>query len=678
MTKQAKLTISPQQVIGEVNDHLYGANLEHLGQAVYGGIWAEMLRDRKFAGCDYMYTAPSEGLHNVHPSIGVVVPWQAKNADYQAVLYAHDNSTFYTGRQSQRITIRQPSQQPRGIKQTGLYLQSERDYELRLVLKGEDQPLHIQLGGESWHIPATASQWQTYRHTFTHTGTHPNGELSLTLTSGTVWIGCASLMPSDHIKGFRADVIAALRDWSPTQLRWPGGNFVSAYHWQNGIGDRDKRPPYLDPAWWLWESNDVGTDEFIDLCRLIDAEPVLTVNMGDGTAEEARAWVEYCNGAPTTPYGALRAANGCHTPHNVQVWFVGNEQFGNWQVGHVDAATYGHRYLDFAAAMRSADDRLTLIGVGVPVDLYAHWNEQVLGIASSQMDQFSLHFYSLRTEKLEKTPAPETLYLPKIAAWHEVAAMLDDTLAIVDRFSAKTLPIAFDEWNTYVGAKPPDFIENYTLADALYTASLMNACLQRADRIQYSAIYHLVNVMGCYITAPLYHWQAVNLGRGGGWVPMHIGDNPHSPAVIKMPATLVLELMTRLRGRQALECKVESAVFSVPAAGNMPAYDDVPLVNAAATCDAQEGRLFVSVVNCSVDAPMQLQLAGIDAATPIEMYTVTGTDLPATNTFDAPQTIQIEHAHTTADKLTLPPHSFTMLVLPTPPDFDHHIRETSE
>ena len=154
MVEQAKITLRPDEIIGEVHEHLYGANLEHIGQAIYGGIWAEMLRDRKFAGNDYMYTAPSEGLHNVHPSIGVVLPWEAQNPDYQAVIYAHDNSTFYSGRQSQRITIRQPDGQQRGIKQGSLYLQAQCDYELRLVLKGEGQSLQVQLGEERWHIAA--------------------------------------------------------------------------------------------------------------------------------------------------------------------------------------------------------------------------------------------------------------------------------------------------------------------------------------------------------------------------------------------------------------------------------------------------------------------------------------------------------------------------------------------
>ncbi len=660
---RATINIDLDNVIGGVHDHLYGANLEHLGQAVYGGVWAEMLRDRKFAGNDSMYTAPSEGLHNVHPSIGVVVPWEAVNSDYEAVVYAHDNSAFYTGRQSQRISIRRPDGQARGIKQGSLYLQSERDYHLRLVLKGQGQSLAVKLGDEDWQIPGVSEDWQSYQHTFTKSGTNPKGELQLTIQEGAAWIGCASLMPSDHIRGFRADVIAAMRAWSPTQLRWPGGNFVSAYHWELGVGDLDLRPTYLDPAWWLWESNDVGTDEFIDFCRLVNAEPVLTANMGDGSPEEARAWVEYCNGDSLTEYGAMRAANGYPEPHDVKVWFVGNEQYGNWQVGHVDAETYANRYLEFARAMRAADPELTLIGVGAPVDLYAHWNERVLGIAAEEMDQFSLHFYSVRTEKLAETPAPEAIYLPKMAAWHEVKSMLDDTLAVVDQHSPKPLPIAFDEWNTYVGAKAPNFIEEYNLADALYTGSIMNLCLQRANRIHYSAIYHLTNVMGCYLIAPFYNWQELYLGRRGGWVPMDTGDDPAEPAVIKMPATLVLELMTQHRGALALETTVDCGIFASPAAGTMPAFDDVPLMNAATTLDADAKAVFLSLVNCGIDEPMSVSITGLEVETDVDMYCVSGASPLATNTFEAPDTVAIQHQTLPVDQLELPPLSFAMLVL---------------
>ena len=659
----ATISLNPSRVIGAAHDHLYGANLEHLGQAIYGGVWAEMLRDRKFAGADQIFIGANEGLRHEHPSAGVVVPWEAHNLDRAAVRYAHDNTEFYTGVQSQRMAIRRADGQWRGIRQGALYLQAARDYQLRIVVKGQGQALRVQLGEESWRIDSLPSDWTTLNHTFTAAGEDAHGQLSLCIQEGIAWIGCASLMPTDHIKGFRADVIAAMKDWSPTQLRWPGGNFVSAYHWQPGVGDRDLRPAYLDRAWWLWESNDMGTDEFIDLCRLIDAEPVLTANMGNGDAAEAAAWVEYCNGGADSEYGSLRAQNGYAEPHDVRVWFVGNEQYGNWQVGHCDAQTYARRYLDFARAMRAADSDLQLIGVGVPGDLYSGWNDDVLEIAGAEMDLYSVHYYSVRTEKMDNPPPPEAIYLPKLAAAHEVEKVLDMTVDVVGRHNPH-LPIAFDEWNTYVGAKPPGFIEAYNMADACYTGWVMNACLQRADRIVYSAIYHLTNVMGCYVISPLYRWEQVFPGRGGGWVPIDTGENPDAPITIKMPATLVLELMTRLRGSQSIGCEVDCGVFSSPAAGNMPAYDDAPLVSAAATCDPGGDKVYVSAVNNSVDESARIELAGVDAGAEVTMHLVAGESPLSTNTFAEPEHIVIEERVMRADEIVLPPHSFAMLVLP--------------
>ena len=661
---KATIRINSERVIGQAHDHLYGANLEHLGQAIYGGVWAEMLVDRKFAGNDHMYSGANEGLHNTNPSVGIVFPWRAVNADRDAVLFAHDNTDFYTGRQSQRITIRVADSMPHGIMQGSLYLEAERDYALRLVVKGAGQALTVRLGEETWRIDALPDDWQTLNHTFAKAGHNPKGALNLTITEGSAWIGCASLMPTDNMEGFRADVIQAMRDWKPTQLRWPGGNFVSAYDWMAGIGDRDWRSAYLDPAWWQWEMNDMGTDEFVTLCRLVGAEPVLTINMGDRTVDDAAAWVEYCNGGADTKYGDMRARVGFPEPHNVRTWFVGNEQFGNWQVGHVDARTYARRYLEFAAAMRAVDPDLTLIGVGVPVDLYARWNEEVLSIAGAEMDQYSVHYYSIRTEKQADSPPPETVILPKLTAAHEVEGMLDATLAVMDQHSPKTLPLAFDEWNTYFSAKPPAFIEGYDMADAVYTASVMHLMLSRADRIRYSAIYHLVNVMGNYITSPLYEWDALNLGRGGGWVPASTGESPHKPATIKMPATLVLELLTRFRGADSLHTRVDCGTFSSPALGNQPAFDGVPLVNAAATHDRDARMLYVSLANCSPSEAVAVTLDGVDVKGEVELHIVAGESPLATNTFDAPHAVAIQSRRVPVDDIVLPPCSFAMLALP--------------
>ena len=324
----------------------------------------------------------------------------------------------------------------------------------------------------------------------------------------------------------------------------------------------------------------------------------------------------------------------------MRTWFVGNEQFGNWQVGTCDAETYARRYTEFARAMLAVDPALDLIAVGAPTDLYGHWNELVLKTAGpGEIGKLSVHYYSIRTEKWTTPPPASELYWPKVASAHEVSGMLDRTWEIV-RASADPAPkIVFDEWNTYVEAKSPDFFEDYGIADALYAGALMNACLQRADWIKMSASFNLINVMGNIRVSPTRVW--------------------------KTPTFLVLELFTRYRGGHAVRCDVEVGSVATPEAGNLPAYDAVPLVDAAATLDAGTGSLFLSVVNRDPDRAATVDLAGIARGGPGRMHSVTGPDAQALNTEDAPGAVVIEHADWPVDAdLTIPPHTVAMVEIP--------------
>ncbi|MEM7442120.1 MAG: alpha-L-arabinofuranosidase C-terminal domain-containing protein [Pseudomonadota bacterium] len=640
MSFYASITLDPSTRLGSVHDHLYGANLEHIGRSVYEGHWAEMLRNRKFLGHDRAYVGLSEGLSHQHDSFGIAQPWTALNPDNERVLFVHDNTSFYTGRQSQRITILKPDGGLHGVQQSGLHLVQGARYRLRVVLKGCGQEASITLGDQSWFISEISPDWQTHETEVTVEQTQGDGVFAIAhSTAGDLWVGCASVMPAENSDGHRPDVVAAIAEWGPTFLRWPGGNFASAYHWEMGIGDRDKRPGYLDPAWNLWEPNDVGTDEFIDLCRLLNTEPILTINMGNGTPEEAARWVEYCNGGPDTEMGKLRAANGYEAPFDVKTWFVGNEQFGNWQVGHCDAETYARLYCEYAAAMRAVDPSLNLIGVGVPTDLYGRWNELVLKGTHGRMDELSVHYYSIRTEKWDQPPPAEELYWPKVAAAQEVADMLDETWRIMCEHGDPPPPIAFDEWNTYVGGKPPDFFEDYGIADALYVGALMNACLMRADWIKMSAIFNLINVMGNYRVTP-----------DGVW---------------KTPSTLVLEIFTKFRGDQAIGCAVQAPTVATPSAGNLPPYDALPLVDAAATMDESGQTLFLSIVNRDPERRATIELRGITRAETARVHRITGDTPQSLNTENDPQEVVIETEELPADApaLDLPPHTVAMVVV---------------
>ena len=668
MPLKANISLSPKEIIGDIRDHLYGANLEHYGQSVYGGIWAEMLQDRKFSGQDQMYIGLQEGLRHEYPGFGVVRPWIPINPNRKNVRFVHDNTTFFSGRQSQRITVEKDDGESHGIEQRNLYLEGGRTYQIGLVLRGTVDAVTVSLGDQTWSIKNVSDEWTTFATCLVPDNTNSDGALSIAFSAeGTLWVGAASLMPADNVKGHRTDVIDAILDWNPTFLRWPGGNFVSAYHWQDGIGSRNKRPTRLDPAFNLLEPNDVGTDEFIDLCRLLDTEPILTVNMGNGTPEEAAAWVEYCNGDQDNKYGRLRVMNGYEKPHNVKTWFVGNELFGNWQVGHVDAETYARLYLDFARAMRKVDSDLRLIAVGVPIDLYGCWNELVLKSCGDEIDQLSVHYYSIRTEMMESPPVGGDVHVAKVACSHEVEKVLDETLAVIDKATGNnTLPIAFDEWNTYVDAKGPDFIGTYDLADALYVGGLMNGCIRRCDRIHLSCIYNLINAMAPYRVAPTYRWKAqLNGGPEGTYWLGTAADPDAAPMTWKMPQGLVLELMTQHRGRVGISCVVEGPTFSTQATGTLPAYESVPLIDAAATHNPDTGRTFMSVVNRDLEGSAELIVEGVDRTEDTTIYLVTGNTPGVTNTADAPQAVVIEKMVWSAESpsLTVPPHCFAMVLL---------------
>ncbi|HEX2742216.1 MAG TPA: hypothetical protein VHM69_17385, partial [Rubrobacter sp.] len=161
--------------------------------------------------------------------------------------------------------------------------------------------------------------------------------------------------PLSDDRGYRLDVLEAAKGLRIPILRWPGGNFVSGYHWTDGIGPREERPRKTELAWFTEESNRFGTDEFIEYCRLLDTEPYICVNMGTGTMDEAQAWVEYCNGTGDTYWANLRRENGREEPYNVKYWGLGNEMYGEWQIGALSADDYVRKAREFAKVMRWTD-----------------------------------------------------------------------------------------------------------------------------------------------------------------------------------------------------------------------------------------------------------------------------------------------------------------------------------
>ena len=639
-----KISFNVNETIGELSPHMFGANLEHIGEAIYkNGIWAEVIENRKFCGAD-KFTWDT-GVKHDHLDFGIVQPWRGFNPSAQHVMYAHSNSEyivkgdeqinrFGSGKQSQQITIREKSKEKRGIKQLLNVNFVDEEHQFSIMLKGNGQTVYIQIGELSFELKSLTT-WHEFKKNIKFTDSQKNKTLSISINCDELFIANCSLMPKNTNFGFRQDITKLIKEWVPSYLRWPGGNYLSGYKWINGVGDRNYRLPFYDFAWYQWENNDVGTDEFMQWCELIGSEPMITVNTGNGTPQEAADWIEYLTGSTATKYGKLRSKNGRSMPYELKTIFIGNEMFGGWQIGHTDAKTYALKYDQFVKAIKKVNKNLRFIAVGACADHFGHWNEIVLNNIKERIDELSIHYYSIRTEKDKTHPHYTSRYIPTVAASTEVELMLDMTIKEVKKNTKKHITIAFDEWNTYVEAEHPNYIENYNIADALYAGSLLNACINRGDMITNTGIYHLINVMGNYRIDGQKIW--------------------------KTPTTLVLELFTKYHKGEILKTSTDSPTFYSPGLGKQPEYEKNNLIDASATYNQNQACL--TIVNKS-------ELESLKISIPIhkkiiETYLVDGDSPTDMNDIKNLEKVYIKKniLEYGTDFINLPPHSFSLILL---------------
>lgn len=305
--------------------------------------------------------------------------------------------------------------------------------------------------------------------------------------------------------GFRTDVLEVLQRWNMTAMRYPGGNFASGYHWLDGVGPREQRPTVLELAWQSIEPNHFGTDEYIKLCRRLNWTPMLTVNLGTGTPEEAGRWVEYCNRPGGTKFADLRIANGSTAPHQVKLWCLGNEMDGPWQLGHVSADEYAVRAQQAAKIMKDVDKSIELVVAGtcsISLPTYIEWDRRVLEYVS-EADYISLHSYA--GNRADDTPD----YLAITNAIDRQIEEMDAVCRFVQarRRSQKRAYLCFDEWNVWYRTMKPEFLdgdgkfaphvaeETYNLEDALVVAGYLNSFVRHADMVKIANIAQIVNAL---------------------------------------------------------------------------------------------------------------------------------------------------------------------------------------
>jgi alpha-N-arabinofuranosidase len=441
---------------------LFGANLEYTRYAMWKGLGAQLLANRSFAakGAEGSDSAKAGRKGTAQ---GLAAHWYGIGKP--PVSFALDTAEVYTGRQSQRIRV--PAKGASGgIGQRDIAIQAGTEYEVRVELKADsavtvaaglcDGSGQTEYGRQSLRLEK--GDWQTWRFNWRAPQTDLQARLEVVFEGpASLWVGAVSLVPSDNFHGMRRDVVARLKEIGVPLLRWPGGSFTRDYRWKEGLAPPDKRPPIHCPFLPFsdqYDFHEVGTDEYIALCRELGSQPCITVTMGipEG-AREAADWVEYCNGSAETPWGKVRAQRGRQEPYGVKYWCIGNEIWGEWMgPAHSSADAYARNLRQFATAMRKADPRLVLIASGTDgVTLGNDWDKKIVAEAGDCFDWISLHHYSPITKALTGPEGALEFTRQACQPRDGLLPWLREMRRAIDQSSppGKRIPIAFDEWNLW-------------------------------------------------------------------------------------------------------------------------------------------------------------------------------------------------------------------------------------
>jgi alpha-N-arabinofuranosidase len=449
--------------------------------------------------------------------------------------------------------------------------------------------------------------------------------------------------------GLRKDVVEEVRSLGVPIVRYPGGNFVSGYNWLDGIGPKQDRPRVLDKAWNSINANQFGTDEFMLWCKAVGTQPLMGLNLGTGTPEEAAALVEYCNIEKGTRWSDLRRKNGIAEPYNVEHWCLGNEMDGPWQIGHMSASEYGLKAADAARQMRYVDNSLKLVACGSSGPLmptYLEWDREVLEQCYEYVDALSLHRYFGNTE--EETGKDSAKYL---ALNLTMDRQILETLAVCDmvrgrKRSPKQLWLSFDEWNVWYRERTGDAVnghqqtaphlleEVYNLEDALLVGGLINTLLRHADRVKIACLAQLINVIAPIMT------NANGLYRQTIYYPYSWG--------LEMARGDVLNVLT------------DSPMYDIKGIGS------VAYLDAVATFSKESGTIALFVLNRDLSNTHEIDVVWEDQAPAkaANAMVLTGNDLKASNSFSEPKRVAptdfpkptTSGGHT---RFEVPPRSYT-------------------
>ena len=460
--------------------------------------------------------------------------------------------------------------------------------------------------------------------------------------------------PTADAEGFRQDVIELVRELGVSTVRYPGGNFVSGFRWEDSVGPRDDRPRRLDLAWHSTETNEVGLHEFAGWLEKIDSELMLALNLGTRGTLEALDLVEYSNIRGGSTLSEQRVANGRSEPFGVQMWCLGNEMDGPWQLGHRSAEDYGKLASQTAKALRQLDPSVELVVCGsssAHMPTFGEWERVVLTEAYDDVDYISCHaYYQEKNGDLGSF----------LASAVDMDHFIDTVVATADHVrsvkrSDKQINISFDEWNVWYTDRyhaeeeltgidnwpiAPRLLEDvYSVADAVVFGNLLISLLKHADRVTSASLAQLVNVIAPIMTEP----------GGPAW---------------KQTTFFPFAITSRLASGTALEVKLDAPVYDTAV------YGTVPLIDAVATHDAETGRTAVFLVNRSQteEVTVTIDIGTLGGVAVLSAQTLSDSDIGARNTLADPERVGLADNGSAAVAggtvtVTLPAVSWTAIEL---------------
>ena len=652
------MTVDASKTGAPISKYMYGFFTELTRNCYEGGLWAEMVGDRKF-----FYPVNSSKEQTPPNSRKYVARWRPVGPDE---FVAMDRERAYVGEHSHMVKLE--SATPHGIQQAGLAIRKGKKYTGRVVLAadpGAEVKVALIWGagpGDRQTIPIKAlrKEYAKFPLSFTAGADSDNVRLEIVGTGkGSFHIGAVSLMPADNLNGFRADIIAEFKKIGPTMFRYPGGNMISDYDWRDGIGDFDKRPPRYDYAQHGLEPNDAGVDEYMILNKLLGMEPYICVNSGFGDAHSAAAEVEYVNGPVSTPMGKLRAANGHPEPYKVTWWNVGNEMYGPWQMGFMALDQYVVKHNMFVEAMRRVDPSIkivaaghagpllipgrTMIGFNAPQD----WDGGLLTHSADYMDAIAEHLYprpvdqAFDAEKRNYAKVEEPLVdrARKLANGMRISIEAwDEYQRRFPNLNMDRLPMAYDEWISGIVGDARD-----SMFSPLSCAQAMNEMFRHSNRFlisAYTAAPELLEFTKTDATArpiglmfKLYRWHF-------GTIPVDVAGN-------------------------APQHDVKGTV-GVDKARTSSGSDTYPL-DAAAALTADRKSLTLAIVNPTETAQqIDVALKGVAVQNQGRLWRIAAADLTAANTPGKPPVVDIVESPLSEPpgRLAIPPFSIGIYEYP--------------